>query len=293
MTRTLHYAAGGGLGHLTRTLALLRAAPPAGVRETRILASSHLAPLARPLAPCPLDTIPTERFQTPHAYHRWLEEYLARHAIERIVLDTFPWGITGEWGQVAPRLPRLLVARRLNWHAYLERVGQPRVPFPQAALLIEPQPSEYAERLANEADCTVLEAPILLMPPLPHPLLAIPTSNWLVIHSGPPEEQRQLLSWARARMAAAGYPDQPPDTLFPQQGCYPAEAVLDHYRHVVSAAGYNSAAQARLAPPERRHWLHPFPRRFDDQEQRLRALSPASANGAPAAALWLWQLGPA
>jgi hypothetical protein len=286
----LFHAFGGGLGHLTRTLAILRACP-AVARRARVLASSDLAPLAAPSFPCPVDVVDGRGVAVLGDLVDFVDRYVSTHGIEAVVLDTFPWGLLGEWGAAAPGLPRLLVARALRWDRYATRLGAGRAPLPSRACAIEPLDADYLDALAGAGAVSSVDEPVLLERD-PDDEHAAPAVGWVVVHSGPAEERAALVAFARARMAEVGEPPHEPDVIAPGAGVYPAERAIRRYRHVVTGAGYNLAALAAAAPPSRRHHLLPFERRYDDQRARAARLAAGAwragdGRGAERVAAWL------
>ncbi|MCP4219501.1 MAG: hypothetical protein GY765_33005 [bacterium] len=293
----LYYAMGGGLGHLARTFAILSAAPEIACR-TRILASSDLTPLAAPVSPCPIDTVPADRLNSRSGYREFLDAYISEHSFQMIILDTFPWGIAGEWADTAPELPRFLVARRLKWDNYVERVRNRTGPFPAEVLLIEPPESDYNDILLNHCRPSRMDAPITAPVTARETAALSPNAQckkrWLVLHSGPDSERRRLIRFAQKKRSALGEDSMPIDTVFPEDHVFPAESLALSYHCVVTGGGYNSAAAALTAPPEQRRILFPFERKFDDQFARVRALEaggwlPQKTHGAAKAAKWLME----
>ncbi len=285
----LYYAMGGGLGHLTRSLAILRELPPlAG--HVRLMASSNLASLVLPHAQCPVDIVAGDIISSKGSYLKFLDEYLKQHGIELIVLDTFPFGIVGEWLHIGENIPRLLIARYLKWEAYLKRVKNTTGPIPQYTLILEPPAKGCLCALKKYSQLTWLDGPIMLRT-LERSQSSIPDKkDCLVIHSGNKAERQVLISLAKQGFGK----NVTLDCIFPEREIYPAEPLIPHYKKIVSAAGYNMSAVASQSPPERTHLLHPFTRRFDDQFLRLRrfkrGLWKQQNNGAARqAAHWLLQ----
>ncbi len=117
------YALGGGLGHLTRGIALARAAHRKGVTCTVltnspfanvVLASSELSPEDR------LVVIPSDCDRDEVTHHVASEIEAAQFDV--LIVDTFPRGLAGELVDVLPQLdvPKVLVHRDLN-PQYVER----------------------------------------------------------------------------------------------------------------------------------------------------------------------------
>lgn len=287
----LYYAPGGGLGHLTRAITILDRIDAAGL-SARILASSLHAPLAARASRHPVDTCPAGVIGTRRAYQAFLSGYLAEHAVEAVVLDTFPWGIVGEWKDLAPDLPRLLVARSLKWNSYAERVrhdGRGRdFSVPGKILAIEPLEESYHGLLGRFGAITSLEEPVIDDAPAPEgPLI----DRCLVVHAGDDAEQRDLLEYARTAMKRENRHVEI-DTVFPDREIYPARELSGRYRYVVSGAGYNMAAESTRAGADRTHLLFPFNRKFDDQHRRAELIrngmwSASRGGGALAAARWI------
>ena len=293
----LYYAMGGGLGHLSRSLAILQGLPQSLVAQVRLLASSRHTALIRPYSPCPVDIVAGEILTSRRAYLRYLENYLKRYQISTLVLDTFPFGIVGEWLDVALSLPRMLIARSLKWEPYQERIRHREGAFPQYALVIERLQGEYFHKLRRESQLTPLDAPILLPTGQPGPPERLERRDLLIVHSGDTHERETLEQVAREQRNGQNERFISPDCIFPEQGIYPAERVMSRYRTIVAAAGYNMIAIASQASPDRRFILHPFPRRFDDQflrlerfEQRQWPWRQEGSSGREQAAAWLTEL---
>ncbi len=284
----LYYAMGGGLGHLTRSLAILREIPELSA-YVRLLASSQWTSLTHAHAPCPVDIAAGEILSSRRKYLHFLQKYIRQHQIELLILDTFPFGIAGEWLYVGKRLPRVLIARYLKWDAYLKRINTSNGRSPSHSLILEPLSAAYMRFLNHRSTLTTLDTPILLASSLKHHALCSQEKTCLIVHSGNDAERQVLIGIAKRTFGA----DVPLDCLFPEREIYPAEHLISAYTRIVSGAGYNMAAIASRAPADRIHLLHPFPRRFDNQFLRFRRWRTSdlwtqpSGNGAQQAARWI------
>lgn len=291
----LYYAAGGGLGHITRALAILQALPQ-GSFPARVLCSSRLSPLVREAAgPLPLDCPPEEILSSRRAYYRYLRDYLALYRVGILVLDCFPWGLIGEWAELGEHIPRLLIARSLKWGAYRERLDSREGPPPRASLVLEPLEEEYHRLLKGWGDTALLADPVLpadfdvseTSPP------SFKENRLLLVHSGSREEQHQLRDFAQQQAAERGLRDPLLDTVFPDRNLFPAHPLYREYRYIAAGGGYNMAAASSRALPGQSFFLHPFPRRFDDQQARVDNLArglwqDGRGNGREAAARWIF-----
>jgi hypothetical protein len=291
----LYYAAGGGLGHLTRTLAIVSAMDSSSI-PLRVLASSTYAGMAEKAFPCALDRVPIAAMSSRRAYGNFLDNYLSLHHVKALVLDTFPWGIAGEWIDRAADLPRYLIARSVRWESYLERTLKKTGRRPAAALIIEPVEEEYVEFLARNCALTHCNMPIInksgFMDAAGGVQQAHDSSRYLVIHAGATCERDVLVAAARESMWRDCKADIPLDMIFPEQEIFPATVLFHRYTCIVSAAGYNMVAAASRSAPNCRHILIPFARRFDDQAARLRRFEAGlwadeSGSGTGIAADWL------
>ena len=289
----LYYAMGGGLGHLSRSLAILQELPQSLFAQVRLLTSSRHTALAISSIPCPVDIVAGDILTSRRAYLRYLENYLKQYHISALILDTFPFGIVGEWLNVGLSLPRMLIARSLKWDAYQERIRHREGPFPQHALVIEMLTEEYFHKLRRESQLVQLDAPITLSVWDTVQSDRLERQGLLIVHSGDEHERETLRQIARRVMNEKNEYVAPPDFIFPEQGFYPAEHVMARYRTIVAAAGYNMVAIANQAPPEQNFILHPFPRRFDDQFLRLQRFEQGQwprqqeGSGRKQAARWL------
>jgi len=277
----LYYALGGGLGHIARSFALIAHAPKALQARIRLLVSSKSAHVARPHSPRPVDHVPQWAMADLGRYFQFLTDHFKEYGFSCIVIDTFPFGLMGELKNMAPELPRVLVGRYLRWDAYVDRCGGTDDGlWPQVAVMIEQQEDKYLEQLKH--NCRVIEArwPVSLAGPTDGAASA-GRPACCIVHSGPPSETGRLMSVAREIMAEremAGVPE----VFTPEKGLFPLERHLLRFSDIVTGAGYASCAAAAVLNGQVRYHLHPFPRRFDDQDLRLRRFKEGQwGNGPP------------
>lgn len=267
----LYYALGGGLGHIARSFSLIEKAPERLQPAIRLLVSSKSAAAALPHAPCPMDTVPARAMSDGSLYEQFLAVYLNRHNFSCMIMDTFPFGLLGEFKNIAPDLPRVLVSRYLRWDAYRERCGVLNgALWPQVALMIEQQEEAYLEIM--ECNTRVIEAPWPISLVRPEEVTAqMDKPACCLVHSGSREEMILLMETAH-QITAGLEPAGTPDIFTPEKGLFPLERHLSRYSDIVTGAGYAACSGAAILKGRMRYHLHPFPRRFDNQKLRLKRL---------------------
>lgn len=278
----LYYAVGGGLGHISRSLAILNRSPWLAGR-TRLMTSSAIAGLAVSHSPSPVDHVAEETITSKRRYAEFLSDYLNRHRIRLLIADTFPSGIVGEWGWGKPSIPMMLVARHVKWKEYEKRVGASGV-APAHTLMVEPLDEGQERALEDCGEVLRMDSPITLE----QPRGGVKKPGVLIVHSGSAEELEKLKTIAMERAGGAGSID----VVSPERGIYPVESFIRDYSTIVSGAGYNMCALASQAPKGVTHILYPFERKFDEQFLRARRIgdgmwSGAVGDGAQKAATWL------
>ncbi len=277
-------APGAGLGHLTRASAVAHILEELGC-QTVVISNSPFSRMVERATGIRVIRL------SNRGWGREARSFVARTRPDLLIIDTFPFGLRGEWlGGVPSGTPCLCIGRDLHLPAYLERLAglagpissRLRPPF-QRWILAEPLSPDLL-RWAEERDCAVeqLAGPITLDRADPMgPLLlgqghGIEDRTWVVAHSGPPHELRLLMEKAQAmRAEGEGIVVVSPTQFKGSKGVvsvraypiwlikWPMEIV-----GIVTGAGYN--AMAHLTPLGDAFVPVPFPRRFDRQEERLK-----------------------
>ena len=251
-----YYAPGGGLGHLTRGRRVLEVL---GIDATFVTASPYAGD-ARVTGGRPAIAIPKELEGDPDAHRTWLQSL----ASERMIVDTFPCGLQGELCGLDVKMD--LVARSLKWDAYRREVPGPLPKFETVWRVEELEP-EHESALGA---CTPLS---LASPANRQP----PTANryWLLAHSGPAGEVRELVAYAEElrRIAKSEEPvlvatrcDIALPENFERIDAYPVAPLFANASRIISAAGFNVMLETE--PWRDKHDVVPFARRFDDQFAR-------------------------
>lgn len=268
----VYYAVGGGLGHLTRARAFLRAA---GVeRETVVLTASPFANDRRVMGDVTTLIVPAALRNDRARYRAWIHGNLARLRPGRLVLDTFPAGLFHELEGLQLSCEVEYVARYLRWPQYAPLVEPMR--FSRTWVLEPLHPDQ--ERMVVEQSRIVDRQPRLIDPDErcgQDSAAVCPSSFSLVVHSGAHGEVEELVQYARKLRDAAGGSEtivvaSPMPALSARPGmlhidAYPALPLAHGAVRIITAAGFNAMRQFGRDP---RHHVLPFARRFDDQHLR-------------------------
>jgi hypothetical protein len=228
----VYYAMGGGLGHATRARRVLEALR---IDDAVIVAS------------CKADARVTGRYR--------VTDSLDGLDPERIIVDVFPLGLKGELAGVDAPLD--YVARLLKWDEYRRCVPDP-LPHFGTMYVVEP--------VTHTVPCDRIVE--LTLNPARCPPLAARFPYWLVVHSGPEEEVKDLIAYAEELQKIEN--DRSEIVVVSQCGVgvdvIPASSLMPNARRIVSAAGFNVMLETE--PYRDKHHILPMPRRFDDQFAR-------------------------
>ncbi|HEV2720003.1 MAG TPA: hypothetical protein VG323_08295 [Thermoanaerobaculia bacterium] len=226
-----YYALGGGLGHATRARRVLDAL---GIDDAVIVASVR-------------DERVTGRYPVVDSL-RGLEP-------ERIIADAFPLGLFGELAEAG--VPLDYVARLLRWDEYRRCVPHPLPRF-GTTYVVEPVRHEVPCEQTIELDLHG-DRQECLSSTFPY---------WLVVHSGPEQEVRDLVAYAEELQRIER--DTTPIVVVSQCGIgidvVPASSLFAGAARIISAAGFNVMLETE--PYRDKHHVVPMPRRFDDQFAR-------------------------
>lgn len=260
-----YYAPGGGLGHLTRGRRVLETLGL--TREAAFLTASPYATDVRVTGNISVVAMPTTLEGDVDAHRTWMRDVIAGAA--RLIVDTFPAGIQGELGELD--VPMDLVARSLRWDAYQREVPSPLPHFDTVWSL---EPLEPEHEITLRAHATSWRS-LDLMPATAATIADPSAAYWLIVHSGPADEVRELVAHARElqrigesseRVLVATRCPIPLPPRFELIDAYPVTHLLAGATRILSAAGYNIMLET-----ENHHGKHhpiPFARRYDDQYAR-------------------------
>lgn len=263
----LYYAVGGGLGHLTRARRVLE---QLGLAHDAAIVTA--TPDARVTGGIPAIEVPAHLDRSPEACRRWMDDLVRDARPERLIVDVFPGGIQGELCGLD--VPMDYVARLLRWDEYRRAVPAELPRFRTTYVVEELTPAHAAFVREHSAEVVTLEFEEGLMvrdgrtggPSAPY---------WLIVHSGPESEVRELVAYTselraleaappRVIVAARRQPSLPDG--FDHTDTYPASTLFEAATRVISAAGFN--VMQEMEPWREKHVVVPFARRFDDQHLR-------------------------
>lgn len=261
----LYYALGGGLGHLTRGRRVLEALGL--TRDAAFVTASPYAADMRITGGIPVIAVPDALARDREAHRAWLHD-IVRDA-NRVIVDAFPCGIQGELHELDG--PMDLVARRVRWSEY-RRVNAMPLPRFDTVWCVEELEEEQEREL--RAHSTRME-PLALRAEETHSHEAS-ESYWLVVHSGPEDEVRELVAYAEElRELADAAPERvlvatrcaiPLPDGFERIDAVPVAHLFPAAARIISAAGFNVMLEARRW--REKHHVLPFARAFDDQYYR-------------------------
>jgi len=288
----LYYAMGGGLGHITRSLAIIKSSPLLK-EHVRLLVSSRIYPLLQnPVQgenDIKIDHVGDEILLSRKSYYGFLENYIETNNISEIIIDTFFYGIVGEFADVAITIPKILIARYLKYDKYT-KIFNKKGAFPDNTLLIEKQSKDYYDFLKCNSNIKVIDRPIILErrerakePPT--------TKSIAVVHSGDEQERKILHDQAVKKAEFIDINPAKINFYYPEKKIFPVINQLKGHTLIISGGGYNSCALASTKSEWQEFSLIPFDRRYDDQHLRVRRIEQGlwqgKENGNQQAAEWI------
>lgn len=281
----LFYAAGGGLGHLSRGWAL---AHQWGWKkeDVRFVYAPHPArdfdwvlkagPTSFEAVHIPYETNVRSNRKDLQA---WLIGQIGQYGIDEIYLDCFPSGLIGEWKTFPSKGLRFsLIARNLKADAYGSLFDEhPRF---EKVIQVEAFSPEYQDRI-EKMNARVLSIDLQYpevggFEEIIKRILALPRPRWMIVHSGPVDELMALYDMARDDARKEG--QQPHIFLVnthsdPIAGVssyrfFPAYPIFRYVDRLYTGGGFNLMKQAEAF--RRIHRVLPFVRKYDDQFFRLK-----------------------
>jgi len=267
----LYYALGGGLGHITRALAVLHTLK---VREKVIILSSEdTSEFTEFSSNIQFVNPPVFTLRETKKLTAFMQHLIDEHRPSELIVDSFPLGIQGELKNIIYTGIRTYLARLLVWDRYTKINGNQFFIFNQTFIL-EPLHEDHQYIINRISETT---SKLALTDP-PH-LKALPPienleQHWMVLHSGPDEEVDDLIGYAK-QIREIERKQNPlllvtpsPINKWAHQPVkhirfYPAHRLMPHVEKIITACGFNTMRQASAY--RNKHHFFPFARRFDDQ----------------------------
>ena len=272
---TIFYALGGGWGHLYRVRTFI---DQKQIPDYKVLTANPVA--HRFFDEEHLLIVDANAGSSAADLAAAIREKLVGVQVSVFYVDTFPQGILGELPEVIdPIWACYGLARRIIWSEYLPMLEGRPIKY-RMVYAVEPlHPSQMAW-YANH-DTEVL--PLVLRYPQANPrriedeALALEGPRWLIVHTSKEDELESLLGYARQSAMAAGenpswivLSDQ--EIALPGPGLvrpdWPAVDWFPLVDRIFCGGGFNTLAQVQAY--RKKVKAIPFPRRFDDQAERIR-----------------------
>ncbi|MEL6535120.1 MAG: hypothetical protein AAFQ98_06895 [Bacteroidota bacterium] len=271
------YALGGGWGHLSRVRTYIRTLGPIPFRVVTANPVAHELFAPEQLLWLDVDA----RVKAPELAAA-IQQALRGIAVTHWYVDAFPNGILGELSQVDlnPKR-RTFLARRLKWEAYQPLLKGEMASFDEAVRFEPLHPEQEAwvtEHAPQHIDFTY-------PPPKTDFFRIVPFLSmfagpfWLVMHTSNLEEVESLWEYAQAIARQEGLEptwvlltDQSlpaPSPGLVQQDPAPGDW-FPHVDRIFCGGGFNTLQQ--VLPYRDKVKAIPFPRRFDDQAERIKRL---------------------
>jgi len=281
----LYYALGGGLGHITRAIAVLHTLR---VREKVIIVSS-VNDAALELLPSNIRLVkpPATTQGNTRKLAAYIQQLIDEHRPSELIVDSFPLGIQGELKNIVYTGIRTYLARLLVWDRYSKVTGNQFYIFNQTFIL---EPLHEDHRYIVDRISETLSPLELTDPPQNKPLPPLEDlqEHWLVLHAGPDEEVDDLITYAK-QIRKIEQKQNPLSLVTPSvinkwahqsvkhMSYYPAHVLMPHVDKIITACGFNTMRQANVYKDK--HHFFPFARRFDDQYFRAALYRNATVGG--------------
>ncbi len=281
----LYYAVGGGLGHVTRACAVMHTLSIS--EPVTVISSLPLPEEARLPQNITLLVMPQDCRTDVHRGVEWIIRTLLDLTYDRVIIDTFPAGITGELKDLSfwKEKQSIHIARSLKDFTILSQLSNSQIHF-ETVRFVEELPEEQFTFLSQRSDS--IEFLDLCDPPvslsvndhLLRQILEDFSTAWLIVHAGSDKEVRTLVEYAQERarfdhvapqfiLASPSSPDGIADDILHVK-IWPVYPYFPFMDCVVSGCGFNTVRQVRASGVK--HYYIPFERRFDNQFRRASAL---------------------
>jgi predicted glycosyltransferase len=273
----IYYAIGGGLGHLTRARVFLQQMNIE--RETAILTSSEFADDQRVVGNIQIIKVDPALSRDKSRFLVLLKDSFDQYNCQKIYLDAFPFGISGEFANFDFGQIELFYVARLLKSGCVQKFDPNDSPRFSKTFLLETLPVEHLEFIEEVSSSTEVldlkyEKHLQTQQSMVEKIVERHSPFWLIVHSGNEIETLELLDYAKEIRNAEGSKHELV-TISPlifesenRYDIYPAYELFPFAEKVFTACGFNSMKQTESF--REKHLFLPFDRRYDDQFLRAK-----------------------
>lgn len=266
----LFYVMGGGMGHLFRIAVFIK---QFAIEDYAILSSNALA--FRLFPESKIIFISPENYE--EAWKSFVSERLPTLHIEKLFIDSFPFGLTAEFSSwPAVNYPVYYLARRLKWSNYKSTIKHMEFDF-ETVYQLEELEEEHLIFVKSKTK-NIKQLTLNYPPPEKIDLSAfkIPSDKllWLIVHAFDADELEMLVQYAEE--VAEHEECNPYFVVISDQEITVDNGVCIRYfpavdwfplaARIFCGAGFNTVHQVK--PFLSKTTLIPFPRKYDDQAWR-------------------------
>lgn len=275
----LYYALGGGYGHFIRAVDFLHTVFPT---KQAIIWCSQIPKGAHNQTPHKLievETFTTDT-HTPAGLINQLEHIISDNNIDHLIIDTFPFGILNELAEInLSGLKLSHVARYIKPKIFESLTeNESEIQFHNTYFVEKPSEAQllFLQQCSrNTREIQLQNFNYKLDTFFENILTTSVVLKILVVHSGNREELEVLLNFAHdlkkqltdSCSIFCVSPNQIDTKNMTSLAIFPAHAYYHLFDYVVSGAGFNAVRFAHRA--QKKSYLIPFERRYDDQFWRL------------------------
>jgi len=281
----LYYALGGGVGHITRALAVLHTLE---IRD-RVLIVTNVDSKFFESAPRTVQFAnpPVAVCRDKQKLNIYIQQLINEYQPYEFVVDSYPLGILGELKNITYSGPRTYMARLIKWDRYTKKAGKQLFIYTRTFVL-EPLHKEH-QFIIDRISEVVL--PLELADPPQHkplPNIHDLEHHWLIVHSGPEDEVNDLINYAK-QIRKIEQKQNPLLLVTPSainkwsqqqvihKRFFPAHRLMPYVDKIITACGCNTMRQAKKY--RHKHHFFPFSRRYDDQYFRAASYRNYSTDG--------------
>ncbi|MDA9003972.1 hypothetical protein N9J26_00625 [bacterium] len=268
----IYYALGGGLGHVSRA--------------KKVLASLRM-PTYKIITACPNASLVVDKDQIIPLSSTWSQQperlffhiitILADENAHTFMVDTFPSGIMGELNitQLQPLYRCCYIARYVNWPLYSAKYIV-RGDYHTSYIVdyLHPEQKNYIESFSHSIRYLTLAC----QESREHTDIPLQRPSWLIAHSGPISEVKELMAYAKEMAAleniepfyliASTLQMDEKNVRCQTINQYPINHLFSQVDKIISACGFNIMLETQ-AYRDKHHFI-PFPRKYDDQFLRAK-----------------------